>query len=164
MKKYAVLIVVFVLGTASILSAHGLVVDVRQESPFVVVQPKYSEGQPAGGASVVVRFEGEETPYQAGACDVRGLFVFSPDKPGEWTLVADDGRGHRQQTVVTIDLSFFETPAAPESIPAEADVITREIPFVPLWMKVGLGLAVIFGLTGLFYGFKSNRDKKPGGS
>jgi nickel transport protein len=162
MKKHVIFLFLMIigLGSASFLFPHGITSDIRLESPFVVLQPKYSGGQPTAGASVTVLSPGREEPFLEGACDAAGQFVFIPDKAGEWTVVVDDGRGHRLQKILAVEEAFFTPKAAPKAEPAEPQVITKEVPYVPLWIKVFLGLSIIFGLTGLLYGLKTGREAK----
>ena len=159
-QKTMVFLIVFAVFAVSLLLSHGLSIDIQMESPFVVVQAKYSGGLPTAGATVTVMAPGREEPFQKGACDNAGRFVFLPDKTGEWTVIVDDGRGHRQQRILAIDTPFFEPKTAPKADPVEPQMITKEMPVIPLWIKVCLGLSIIFGLTGLFYGFKSGRAAK----
>ena len=152
--------IAFAFFAVSLLLAHGLSIDIRIESPNVIVQAEYSGGQPTSGAAITVLAVGREDPFQKGTCDPSGRFVFLPDKAGEWTVIVDDGRGHRQQKILTIETPFFEPKAASQTAQVETQIITEEVPFVPLWIKVCLGLSIIFGLTGFFYGFKSGRKAK----
>jgi hypothetical protein len=159
-RVFFVLLMIFFAGSSTWLFSHGIAIEVLRESPFITVQPRYSEGQHAPGISVTVLAPGEEKPFQKGISDFAGRFVFIPDRAGEWKVIADDGRGHHSEKTILIEEGFFQPPTASKSQPAPPEAETREVPVVPLWMKILLGLSIILGLTGLFYGLKAGREAK----
>ncbi|MFC2157678.1 hypothetical protein ACFLT9_07580, partial [Acidobacteriota bacterium] len=92
-----------------------------------------------------------EPAYQTGNCDSFGRFVFQPDRSGDWKIKADDLSGHITSIVVSLGEEFFTSPKTESRIDREPQVVEKEVPYVPMLMKVLLGFGIIFGLTGLFY-------------
>jgi nickel transport protein len=116
--------------------------------PAVVIRSTYAGREPVSFASVQVFAPGQANrEFQAGHTDRRGTFSFVPDGPGPWRVVVDDEEGHRRDMVVTIPEKFGSSP---DPIAAQAMPISR-------WERALTGLALIFGATGILYGFKSRR-------
>lgn len=148
------------LGTAVLCSAHGIHVDYAKKAPFVVVSVKYSGDKPVPGTLITVQSpEVSDPAYQTGHCDRSGRFIFRPDRSGDWKIRADDQGGHVTSIVVSLDEEFFAsiTEILHESGP---QVIEKEVPYVPMLMKILFGLGIIFGLTGLFYWRKAGASLK----
>jgi nickel transport protein len=159
MKKTVLFYVL--MGMTVLAFAHGVNVDVSQQSPFIVVRAAYSGGIVLSGALVRIERPGEDKKeFQSGRMDISGCFVFKPDKPGEWVIVIDDEKGHRKKAMVSLDEVFFSPSPKEQPVVPEPEIIEKKVPFVPLYMKVLLGLAFILGITGLFYGVKARSGKK----
>lgn len=76
--------------------------------------------------------------FQRGRTDRLGRFAFCPHRPGVWRVVLSDGMGHR----LTRELKIGQVgePASPQA------PLAGEIPF---YLKILVGLSLIFGLCGL---------------
>jgi nickel transport protein len=138
MTRFALLL----LGAASLLG-HDLEVTSTLSPPAVVMRCAYSGTEPAAYAAVLVFGPGGmKTEFQNGRTDANGVFSFVPDRSGVWRFVVDDEIGHRREAA--IDYRLLAPRAA---VPAR----------VPVWHGLGLGLALIAGITGTLYGWKNRR-------
>jgi len=72
---------------------------------------EYSLGEPVAGADVTVFRPDEQSSFQTGRTDARGVFAFAPDRPGSWRLEVRDGKGHAVRQVVNVG-GAEQTPAA----------------------------------------------------
>jgi len=153
-----ILLICVLMGMTGLAFAHGVHVELRPQSPFVVVNSAYSGGNVLVHALVRVDCTGaDEKEFQSGRTDARGNFVFQPDQAGEWVVTIDDERGHRKKAAISLDEGFFNP--APQEQPAitKPEIVEKKVPFVPLTIKILLGLGLIFGLTGFFYGLKAKQ-------
>ena len=121
---------------------HGLIAKVELVEPAVVITAKYDTGEPAGNCDIEIysAARGAE-PYHFGRTDPQGAFAFVPNETGEWTIVVDDGFGHRVDKPFEVDWS-----AATESSSS------------PPFERVFTGLSAILGLTGLALWWKTRRQ------
>jgi len=159
MKK--ILLFYIFMGMTVLAFAHGIHVEIHQQSPFIVVSSAYSGGTAVVGALVKIERTGADAnDFQSGRTDVQGYFIFKPDRAGEWMVIIDDERGHRKEVAISLDEDFFDpVPPEQQEVP-EPEIVEKKIPFVPLYIKILLGLGLIFGLTGFFYGLKANQKRK----
>ncbi len=121
---------------------HGLVAKIELAEPAVVVMAKYDTGEPAGNCDIEIYSAalGPE-PYHFGRTDPGGAFAFVPNETGEWTVVVDDGFGHRVDKPFQVDWSG--TAQSDSSPPLE---------------RVFTGLSAILGLTGLALWWKTRKQ------
>ena len=85
------------------LYAHDIDFSVETAPNAVSVRFGYGPEDPARNAPVRVFSPADPAnPFQTGATDQRGLFVFAPDRPGEWRVIVDDSEGHREEAKVTV--------------------------------------------------------------
>jgi hypothetical protein len=132
MKTRALILAVLAGG---MLWAHDMDIHVEKAPGAIAVRFSYGDDDPARGADVTVFGPGDAaTPYQTGKTDPRGVFVFAPDRAGEWRVVADDGEGHREEAKVSV--------AEDGAIAFDAHTHGRGATWVT-------GVSVLFGLTGL---------------
>jgi len=114
------------------------------------VTAQYDDGEPMSYAAVEIKAPDSQTGFQTGRTDRNGCFMFRPDGQGRWQAVVQDGMGHR----LALDLEVGNGIAAPEKAvagsPVTAEAMTRPV-------KVLAGLSIIFGMCGLFYGWKARR-------
>jgi nickel transport protein len=88
---------------ACTLCAHDIDFAVETAPNAVSVRFGYGPEDPARNAAVRVFSPADPAnPFQTGATDQRGLFVFAPDRPGEWRVIVDDSEGHREEAKVTV--------------------------------------------------------------
>jgi len=97
--------------------AHGAGHERLADADTVSLRFAYALGEPMAAARVEVAEPGS-TIVQRGQTDADGRFAFVPDRPGEWTVTADDGLGHEVVAPVTVGGAEPAEPAAlPVSIP-----------------------------------------------
>ncbi len=126
--------------------AHDLSIQISLAPPAVVARAVYGAGEPVAFGKVLVYAPGgSETVHQSGNADAQGYFCFRPAGPGDWRITVDDEMGHRQQSVVHIPEPFDGSPAG-----TSASGGTR-------LERTALGLALIIGLSGFWYGFRARR-------
>ncbi|HNY42225.1 MAG TPA: hypothetical protein PKJ41_17610 [Bryobacteraceae bacterium] len=128
------------------LSAHDLAIQTTLAPPAVVARALYGASEPVAFAKVTIHAPGAiSSVYQSGNADAQGYFCFRPSSPGDWRITADDELGHVQQATIHIPGPFTAT-AQP---PAAASSSRLE--------RAALGLALIVGLAGFWYGFRARR-------
>lgn len=136
------LLALLLLAAAS-MTGHDLQVSVTPAPPAVILRCAYSGEDPAAFAKVLVFAPGQEkSEFQNARTDANGAFSFVPDRAGQWRVVVDDEIGHREQVLVPYSSS------APQAAAAAA---------VPLWQRLGAGIALIAGLCGVYYGWSRRR-------
>ncbi len=139
---------------AGSLAAHGLDIEVRRHAPAVVLKASYSGSEPVAFAAVKIYGPGTSpVAYQSGNADASGRFAFVPDREGEWRAVVDDELGHREELRIIIDGKFMEAGVAGAGGSTRARL--------PLWVRAAVGVALIFGASGFWYGLKSGRRNGP---
>ncbi|MFW6129223.1 MAG: hypothetical protein ACOC6P_03130 [Candidatus Aminicenantaceae bacterium] len=155
MKKYAVLSIC-ILVFVSLVFSHSLQIEVIKKSPFVEVNSRYGGKIPVINAEVKIYSPDDSSQeFQIGRTDQRGKFAFIPDKPGKWNFTVDDEMGHRKDTVIDISVDFFEKK--------EKDIMQETVSHdksdttfsrLPFYLKLIVGLCLIFGITGIFFWIK----------
>ncbi len=136
-------LVALLLLAAASMAGHDLQVSVTLAPPAVILRCAYSGEDPAAFAKVLVFAPGQEkSEFQNARTDANGAFSFVPDRAGRWRVVVDDEIGHREQVLVPY------SPSAPLAAAAAA---------VPLWQRLGAGIALIAGLCGVYYGWSRRR-------
>lgn len=99
-------------------SAHGAGYERLPATDAVLLQFRYSIGEPMSDTDVVV-----QTPdgrrWQVARTDNSGHFAWLPDRPGRWRVTADDGLGHEV---------LAEVEVGPEAISAERQVRSVGLP------------------------------------
>ena len=161
-----VIVGLFMLGPAA--SAHSIQFEINKQAPVVSVHAFFSETSPLAGSSVNIYAPGEDQPYQTGQTDKRGFFAFVPSVPGDWVLEIDDGQGHMHKANISIDENFIKRnnpggesqedeaeESGAEPVMGEETVSSAGI---PLFYKVIFGLALIFGITGIYYGMRAKQS------
>lgn len=138
------LITLVLLSSAAISFAHELDVAVQLSAPAAILHATYANSDPASFAKIQV-FTPAKQEFQAGNTDRRGYFGFVPEGPGEWHVIVDDEMGHRKDVAITVPDPFTNgtpTPASPAGNRLE---------------RALLGIALLIGATGFWYGFKARR-------
>jgi nickel transport protein len=98
-------------------------------------------------AKVNIKAKGKEFPYQTGGTDTNGRFCFVPDHEGQWTIVANDGMGHRQELNVQVNMG---------TSPADMKISHNNKTDGNSRLVKGLcGLSIIFGFTGILAWYRS---------
>ena len=110
----------------------------------VVITLTYANGQPYAYEKYALTPVGQETPQQVGNTDAQGRIAFVPGSARAWRLQATSADGHGVNQEFTVPITGSR--AAPEN------------DATPRWLLTAFGLALIFGLFGLFQLFMR---KKP---
>ncbi len=167
MKKNIVSIILLVVLCGSGLYAHDLDIEVKLNFPTVISRSLYAADEPAGNAMISVFSPADsKKPYQTGTTDMLGYFTFIPNVKGDWIIKADDGHGHREQMKVTVSAEFMNPPKPEAEAPAEAvppasfTETEYSKPQIPTPYKIIVGLSLIFGITGFYYGYKAKQANK----
>jgi len=170
MGKSFILSALLLLALVGSSMAHAIHVEFTERAPVVTLWAGFSKTAPMANAKVEVFAPGDSKIFQQGRTDKYGQFSFLPDAAGEWALQVDDERGHRKKATIIITETFVaggevekevvvsshEHPAetTPPSMKAEQQISFQAIPLV---YKAVFGLALIFGITGIFYGMKARK-------
>ncbi len=156
MPKYFLLCIVFIfiINTESL--AHDVTVEVVKSYPSVIVRASYFQAEPLSYAGVMIFSpESDGVEYQYGRTDKSGYFAFVPDGTGDWKITVDDEMGHYKETVVTITEDFFTGENA-AAIVARTNDRSSIQDLQPVY-KIIFGLALIFGIAGIFYWYKARQ-------
>ncbi len=133
----------------SILYAHG--VRGRIGKGGIVVIAEYDTGEPMSYAKVVITAPDKKMPFQIGRTDRNGRFCFFPDTPGKWKVVISDGMGHQLQLIVPINKKM--------EISSKYYKKNTLLNGMSKFQRAIIGLSLIFGISGIFMGWKSRRQK-----
>lgn len=154
--------ILFLTVTANLL-AHGVNVETSFQGKAVVLRSSFSPTQPLPDAVVTIYSPADaENSWQTGRTDKTGHFAFLPDTEGDWIFVVDDQKGHMKRTTISVssELLAGEQPAEEISAAAETAISPPSKPSgLSKTNRVIIGLSLIFGLTGIFYGFKARQNQ-----
>lgn len=130
-----------------IVQAHDMEITVEKQPGAVAIRFGYGPQDPAKGAPVTVFSPADSgKPFQAGQTDQRGVFVFAPDRPGAWRVVADDGEGHREEARIEV--------AEDGAIQFDDHRHSRANTFVT-------GVSLLVGITGIALWWSGRRRPAP---
>lgn len=136
---------------AGLALAHGVDYRVVESRGVVALEWRYESqsAAPAKHAQVKVYSPADASKeYMTGQTDARGLFVFLPDRPGEWRVEVDDNEGHRETAKITVTEAGTAQAAESHSHGADGGVSQTAI----------TGVSVLFGAAGLLYGWTRRRQ------
>ena len=126
---------------------HDIEAAVQMAAPAVIVKVAYAGSEPVSFAKVQVFAPGGgAAEYQTGMTDKRGNFSFVPDGAGEWKVVVDDEEGHRREVGIPVPERF-----GAGVVVGQGSVSRLE--------RALVGIALILGATGIWYGVKSRRGR-----
>jgi hypothetical protein len=162
MMRPILLCLIILYSFSTEILAHGINFETTKQPPVVTVKAFFSRTAPVANAVVVINAPGDGQPYQSGRTDKSGNFAFIPNALGEWTVSVDDERGHIGKVVIPVSAVFFDgEPAETEETEIEQvqePVIESEVDQdISVYYRIALGLALIFGLTGIIYGVKAKQ-------
>lgn len=146
MRPRLELFIALLLSSGAAAFAHELDVAVQLSAPAAILRASYANSDPAPFAKIQV-FTPAKQEFQAGNTDRRGYFSFVPEGPGEWHVIVDDEMGHRKDVAIPVPDPFTANASSPE--PAAAGKRLE---------RALLGIALLVGATGFWYGFKSRRS------
>ena len=168
MSRSTFIIIAALFALEPIVSAHSIHFEITRHTPVVSVNAYFTRTSPLAGANVVIYAPGGDQPYQTGQTDRRGFFVFLPSVAGEWVFEIDDKQGHRNRVTISVDESFINGLTTNEVSPKEEAEESYNPPVleeetaspgrIPLFYRVLSGLALIFGITGIFYGIRAKQS------
>lgn len=160
------MVALFALGITA--GAHSIHIEVTRNAPVVSTHAWFSRTAPVADAVVAIYAPGSDQPYQTGRTDKRGFFAFVPSVAGDWIFEVDDQRGHRKKVNISVDEGFIsgfaEEEESPEDAAAEegATPVVKEEALKPygtgFYYRLITGLALIFGLSGIFYGIRTRQS------
>lgn len=165
MKKSFLLIIISLFSFTNIAFAHGVKVEISFKDNLVIVKSSYSKKSNLVNAQIKIYSPLDtENEWQTGQTDKTGHFVFRPDVEGEWTFIVDDLKGHKKKTIINyqIEKNLEDDSKAIESEAEEVVEVNNETVKasdneLTKIHKIIIGLSIIFGISGIFYGIKSNK-------
>ena len=89
------------LLTPAVLYAHGAGYERLPSAEAVVLQFRYSIGEPMADTDVIVQGPGGQR-WQQGRTDSAGRFALVPEQEGRWAVVVDDGLGHEVRAEIEV--------------------------------------------------------------
>ena len=143
---------IILLLQAAICLAHGVDGYAAQANGYCITA-RYDDGEPMSWSEVRITAPDSDIEFQNGRTDRNGRFMFSPDGQGAWNVVVQDGMGHRLALDVAVGRDNVPVQEQVRDISAGGHGKTSR----PI--NILAGLAIIFGLCGLLYGFNSGRRK-----
>lgn len=116
-----------------------------EEGEGIRVHAEYGSGEPMSYAAVKIIAPESTVEFQSGHTDRNGIFMFTPDRQGEWQVTIDDGMGHK--LVLTEEVT--PDKALVPSKNRKSSTSTA--------MGISAGLAIITGISGILYGHQQKR-------
>lgn len=145
------LTLVLILASYYPAQAHGVEITAGP-GQAVVVSGVYSDGEPMSFVKIKVTTPQGKT-HQVGNSDANGSFAFLPGQPGKWLVAAEDGMGHRAETVWQQSAGKAAPKSAAPPSPAQAMD-------TPKWERAAWGLSLLFWLSGLVFWRKGSRGNR----
>jgi nickel transport protein len=125
---------------------HELEVKTQLAAPAVIVHATYAGTEPVPFAKIQIFSPADPSKeFQAANTDKRGYFSFVPEGSGSWKVVIDDELGHRKEIAIAVPDSFTNNTSESSNGGSRAE-------------RALLGIALIFGVTGVWYGYRSRRS------
>ncbi|WP_428564918.1 MAG: carboxypeptidase regulatory-like domain-containing protein [Solidesulfovibrio sp. DCME] len=157
------------VGHPIVACAHG--VGSREMDPGAAraMEFLYADGEPMAFAQVQVTAPGGSV-HQSARTDARGRFAFVPDGPGQWSVAASDGQGHRAVAAVAVAAQgpaldtgpATDSGSAPATGPGAAPEGRSATGVGPGPVQVALGLSLLANLFLLAALFKRRRAAPAG--
>ena len=170
MQKCTLLLFISLFVLNNLVLAHSIQFDITKDAPVVSINAYYSRTSPVANAGINIYAPGEKQPYQRGRTDKQGYFAFLPSSEGDWIFEIDDQHGHRDKVTISIDEVFMKGEPKVEESPKEKTKESPAIPVepdktkgasgIPTIYKLLIGLALIFGITGIYYGLRARQSLK----
>jgi len=136
--------------TALTASAHELEVTTRLAAPAVIVKATYAGSEPVPFAKIQIYSPADPSKeHQSANLDQRGFFAFVPAQSGSWKVVVDDELGHKSTLQVTVPEAFDSSSNANSGNQGLTGTARLE--------RALLGISLLVGITGFWYGYKSRR-------
>jgi nickel transport protein len=129
--------------------SHGVRGGVVRSDGYLVTA-EYDDGEPMSYAAVEIKSPDSNIAFQTGRTDRNGLFMFRPDREGRWRIVVQDNMGHRLAVHPEVAGDTADAKAADAESRVTSSDLTRA-------GKAVMGLSIIFGVFGLWYGWRARR-------
>ncbi|MFH2046321.1 MAG: hypothetical protein ABIK92_14365 [Pseudomonadota bacterium] len=151
MRNFIVTIICIAINLLNATSgfSHGTLGYISRSEGYLLTS-EYDDGEAMSYASVEITSFDSDITFQTGRCDRNGHFMFYPDKKGQWRVVVKDGMGHRIAVNAEVTIINNESKTAGPKSRAASSGITRA-------EKIIMGFSIIFGIFGLWYGWKTKR-------
>jgi nickel transport protein len=144
LKSFYILMIILILAMAAY--SHGTKYEIVK-SGKIGIKAMFDTGEPMSDADVLVFPPGATSASVTEKADVKGLFYFTPDRPGTWTLQVRDKTGHGMRINLEID----------ETLSVKGDLQTNY--GLNTIQKVIMALCVIWGATGTALYFKGRKGQ-----
>lgn len=117
----------------------------------ILIKAEYDDGEPMSYAAVEITAPEKGAVFQKGRTDRNGVFMFLPDQSGSWKIIVTDAMGHRLKLGREIDEQNGGESKRNGSRQTAAPPISQS-------QGIMTGIAIIFGLSGMLYGWKVRRS------
>ena len=149
MKFFCIVFIALLTCLAAVLPVWGHGVEGYTEAiEGYCITAQYDDGEPMAYAAVEIKSPGADIAFQTGRTDRNGCFMFYPDGEGLWQATVQDGMGHR--LALSVKVGEQEKSLSPEAASPASLKGSRPL-------KALVGVSVIFGATGVAYGWRSRR-------
>ena len=117
----------------------------------VLIKAEYDDGEPMSYAAVEITAPEKGAVFQKGRTDRNGVFMFLPDQSGNWKIIVSDAMGHR----LKLGREIVEQKGGESERNG-----SHQMAAPPVSQRQGVmtGIAIIFGLSGMLYGWKVRRS------
>ena len=139
-------IVLFIISATPVWP-HGTRGSVVKSEAFLVTA-EYDDGEPMNYAEINITAPDSDIPFQTGRTDLLGHFLFKPNRQGLWKMEVLDGMGHRLALELPINNDFKTGKGEDISVVNSGNTTPG---------KTIAGIAIIFGICGILYGWRARR-------
>jgi len=139
-----------ILLSSQLIYAHG--VTSKIDTGGIVVSAMYDTGEAMDYARVTISAPDANLKFQLGRTDRNGRFCFFPDVSGDWKIVVDDEMGHRLEVHVTVNEAM--------ALQSNRENGNSGLSFFTRWEKAVMGISIIFGISGILFGWKGRKAGK----
>ncbi len=135
-----------------------------------IITLNYGNGRPFAHQQYALTPAGQSKPMQVGETDAQGRIAFVPGELRHWRLKASSADGHGVSRGIIVPAPTQLETALPataastsvsSSPPMQADVPAADSLSCdpPVWLRASIGLALMFGLFGLYQMFLRRRPR-----
>jgi hypothetical protein len=145
MRSVLPLTVLAMCFTSSVAHAHKMIV-VPTVAEALRVKVGYEDKTPAEGATVTLKDEAGDVVVE-GITDDTGVCVLPRPKPGRYTVIANDGAGHRTQ----VPFDIPDEKSVVGSGDTTASLLSRR------WVRAVIGVTVIGAVSLIIWWVRRRR-------
>ncbi len=143
--KVIIRVIIILLCTNFYVYGHDLQNTIKSQNA-VVIYLYFPDGTKFSYESFEIYRPNEKIPFQVGRTDALGRVIFIPDKKGKWFVKAFSEDGHGVNLYVDINNENFSD-------------LREERPIYQRYLKVFIGIGIIFGIFGIISIFKGGKNK-----